>query len=355
MADDYGDLVELGFEGFDRVTDKYHDTVHDYAKAHKPKLSPFGKHGQKSHPHQDHSNQDRSHQDRANHDRAHDRANPDLPPHPEGPGQQRSHRRPPRSRYGESDSEPEREDPRRRNMSDAYGSDRRDDWRDDRYGDDRSYGEQDQNEGGYRGDGREKRSAGRDRDVPGRGRDGDWRDDGVSDKTYAPAYGASSDRGYKVGVGQQLAVTNGTQPPGAPPAQYGGAMAARGRPEPSRRGSSWSPPRRSGGDGRRNKSHSRRERSKSANGKKRAAAVILGALAGGLAGSRVKKDQPVANSVSTVLGAVVGGLGAREAEQLWDKRQGGRRTEEGGERDSRGERDGRRERRKERERDRGYD
>jgi len=114
----------------------------------------------------------------------------------------------------------------------------------------------------------------------------------------------------------------------------------------------------------------------------------MGAFAGGVAGSRFQKKQPVANSVSTVLGAIVGGLGAREAEQVWDKRKGKKRGEEahrrgeedgrdgrdsrnsrderrGDSRDGRDGRDGRDERRErdemrerrrpERERERGYD
>jgi uncharacterized protein YcfJ len=139
-------------------------------------------------------------------------------------------------------------------------------------------------------------------------------------------------------------------------------MAASRRPQPSRRGSSWSPPRKSD----RELKDKRQARSKSPNSKYRAAAVIVGALAGGVAGSRFQKDQPVANSVSTVLGAIVGGLGAREAEQVWDKRKDKKRAEDDGRdgrdgrsgRDERRERDEKRERRRperEPERERGYD
>lgn len=144
-------------------------------------------------------------------------------------------------------------------------------------------------------------------------------------------------------------------------------MAATGRPQPSRRGSSWSPPRKSdreSKDKRRNESP-RRARSKSPNSKYRAAAVIVGAFAGGVAGSRFQRNQPVANSVSTVLGAIVGGLGAREAEQVWDKRkekkqrgEDAQKWEEDDGRDGRSGRDERRdydERRERRRPERSYD
>ena len=139
-------------------------------------------------------------------------------------------------------------------------------------------------------------------------------------------------------------------------------MAAAGRPQPSRRGSSWSPPRkadRESRDRRRNESP-HRTLSKSPNSKYRAAAVIMGAVAGGVAGSRFQRKQPVANSVSTVLGAIVGGLGAREAEQAWDKRKGKNRMEGSqrrGDDDGRDDRDSRngRDERRERRRERDYD
>jgi hypothetical protein len=66
----------------------------------------------------------------------------------------------------------------------------------------------------------------------------------------------------------------------------------------------------------------------------------------------VKKSQPVANSVSTVLGAIVGGLGAREAEQAWDKRKDRRGVDES-EGEERRERRGGRERRQRRSEDEG--
>lgn len=47
--------------------------------------------------------------------------------------------------------------------------------------------------------------------------------------------------------------------------------------------------------------------------------MVLGALAGGVAGSRVKKSDPVPNTVATVGGAIFGGIAARELEQEYDK------------------------------------
>jgi hypothetical protein len=157
-----------------------------------------------------------------------------------------------------------------------------------------------------------------------------------------------------------------------PQSQYGsgsaagGASAAGARPQPSRRGSSWSPPRRS--DREVKKAVRDEPALKDSNSRKRATAMVMGALAGGVAGSRFQRKQPVANAVSTVLGAIVGGLGAGEAEQVWDKRRNQKGREQsqkrGGEdrrerRDSRNGRDGRRGRDDSRERRRdgsqGYD
>ena len=45
----------------------------------------------------------------------------------------------------------------------------------------------------------------------------------------------------------------------------------------------------------------------------------MGALVGGMAGSRVKKDQPGANTVATVGGAILGGIAGREIEQEYDR------------------------------------
>jgi uncharacterized protein YcfJ len=47
--------------------------------------------------------------------------------------------------------------------------------------------------------------------------------------------------------------------------------------------------------------------------------MVLGALAGGVAGSRVKKSDMVPNAMATVGGAILGGLAGREAEQEYDR------------------------------------
>jgi uncharacterized protein YcfJ len=47
--------------------------------------------------------------------------------------------------------------------------------------------------------------------------------------------------------------------------------------------------------------------------------MILGALAGGVAGSRVKKSDAVPNTMATLGGAILGGFAGREAEQEYDR------------------------------------
>jgi len=47
--------------------------------------------------------------------------------------------------------------------------------------------------------------------------------------------------------------------------------------------------------------------------------VVVGALVGGVAGSRVKKGDAVPNTVATVGGAIFGGIAAREMEQEYDR------------------------------------
>src|SRR5262245_8120416 len=106
-------------------------------------------------------------------------------------------------------------------------------------------------------------------------------------------------------------------PPFGYAARHEDAWATRERPLPSRqRSSSWSPRRRS--DQHRYASPPRRVRSKSPN-HHRAVATIVGALVGGVAGSRLKEGEPVPNTVSTVAGAVLGGIGAREIEKHYDR------------------------------------
>ncbi|PVH92429.1 hypothetical protein DM02DRAFT_635366 [Periconia macrospinosa] len=56
--------------------------------------------------------------------------------------------------------------------------------------------------------------------------------------------------------------------------------------------------------------------------------TIVGALAGGIAGSQVKKGEKVPNAMATVAGAVVGGFGAREAEKAIERNRDQRRREE---------------------------
>ena len=60
----------------------------------------------------------------------------------------------------------------------------------------------------------------------------------------------------------------------------------------------------------------RRRRSKSPPGKGFASSVV-GALAGGLVGNELNKG----DTLTTVAAAVIGAVGAREAEKQWDKRK----------------------------------
>jgi hypothetical protein len=52
----------------------------------------------------------------------------------------------------------------------------------------------------------------------------------------------------------------------------------------------------------------------------RIAATVGGALIGGLLGSQVQKGKKY-DMPATMLGAIAGGLGAREATEAWDKRR----------------------------------
>ncbi|KAH7561603.1 hypothetical protein BM1_02707 [Bipolaris maydis] len=101
-----------------------------------------------------------------------------------------------------------------------------------------------------------------------------------------------------------------------------------GRPAPSRRRSSWSPPRsrvRGGSESRQVRSRSRsqsRPQSQLAHddAKNRLIATIGGALVGGLAGNQVSKHNGNKyDTAATLAGAIIGGVGAREAADHWDK------------------------------------
>ncbi|KAF2638779.1 hypothetical protein P280DRAFT_519647 [Massarina eburnea CBS 473.64] len=260
-----------------------------------------------------------------------------------------------RSRYSDSESEfgkKDRENRENGNMYETYAvSGRRvGDWRDD----DRNSGpedvyEKDVEEKAYYGFTRDgRRVLVRDREViRSHSREDDWRDRGrddaytknVEQRAY---YNSPTDRGAlavrrDVSRGDELVAR-------APdPRQYGheeryeryeeSERAVRGRPRPSRRPSSWDPPRRRSAE-RRWESPPRRPRSKSPN-HHRAVALVIGALAGGLAGSKLKKGEAVPNTVATVAGAVVGGIGAREAEKVYDRHKERRRDEEWQERRAR--------------------
>jgi uncharacterized protein YcfJ len=69
--------------------------------------------------------------------------------------------------------------------------------------------------------------------------------------------------------------------------------------------------------------------------------MVVGALAGGLAGSRVKKGEGMPNTAATFIGAVVGGLGAREGGKVFNeyKERRAEKKQGKGER-SQGRRDG---------------
>ena len=73
-----------------------------------------------------------------------------------------------------------------------------------------------------------------------------------------------------------------------------------------------------------------------------------------MAGSQVKKGETVPNTAAMIAGAVVGGLGAREAEMMMDRHRGQRRSEESWRADKHEEEDDRRARRR-RDREHRYD
>ncbi|KZM23778.1 uncharacterized protein EKO05_0002518 [Ascochyta rabiei] len=93
----------------------------------------------------------------------------------------------------------------------------------------------------------------------------------------------------------------------------------RGRPAPQRRRSSWSPQRsgRERGDSRRARS---RSRSRSADKTHRIAVTVAGGLIGGLLGNQLEKGKKY-DTAATLVGAVIGGIGAREIIEQWDKRK----------------------------------
>ncbi|KAF2465264.1 uncharacterized protein BDR25DRAFT_306730 [Lindgomyces ingoldianus] len=173
-----------------------------------------------------------------------------------------------------------------------------------------------------------------------RDRDRDKREDRDRDASYASRAGdtgggvyypasSASDRAVLRGGGRAYGYLGGYQaaPRGPSPAprvaprpetsKYDGYEPyPRGRALPSRRRSfSHSPPRHS----HRLRFHSpsrQRVRSKSPS-HHRATATIVGALTGGFLGNQVNKG----STLMTIAGAVVGGLGAREAEKAYDRRK----------------------------------
>ncbi|OAG02076.1 uncharacterized protein CC84DRAFT_1220438 [Paraphaeosphaeria sporulosa] len=345
---DYGEIVELGLEGVDRFATHFHDPVVDKLSKHKPFSRSRNKRdsGPSGGPQRQERRRELPEDERPSQrpdspQRRESFPEQDLPPHPQlqvpppppgappaglpyPPYQPYPGGLPsaipvvptvPYSGVQFAAQPPRRQLPRQRSYSDPRG---------ERY-DSRSVpdniGEIDSDSDVERGPRSMYSSY-----APGRGRDDGWRDDGryervVEDREY---YGPR-------GTVQQMAVRTrdanhyqGAVTPRAPsPPDYGYAqrgyadgMAVRGRPEPRRqRSSSWSPPRRAE---RRHDSPARRKRSKSPN-HHRALAIIVGALAGGVAGSRVKKDDLVPNTMATVGGAILGGLAGREVEQEFDR------------------------------------
>ncbi|KAL5390158.1 hypothetical protein PMIN03_011862 [Paraphaeosphaeria minitans] len=371
MADDYGEIVELGFEGVDRFATHLHDPVVDTLSNYTPlsrsktKRDSGPRGGQQRQARQrELPEKEKFSPRRDSPQRRESSSEQDLPPHPQlqvpppppgappaglpyqtyrpyprGPPYP-THRpypggppypapRPcpggPRSAipavptipYPEvqfAGQPPRRQLPRQRSYSEPRG---------ERY-DNRSVadniGELDSDSDVERGPRSMYSSY-----APDRRRDDSWRDDDRYERVVEEGeyYGPR-------GTVQQVAVRTrdanrypGAVTPRAPsPPDYGYAqrgyadgMVARGRPAPRRqRSSSWSPPRR--GE-RRHESPCRRKRSKSPN-HHRALAMVVGALVGGVAGSRVKKDDPMPNTMATVGGAILGGIAGREVEQGFD-------------------------------------
>lgn len=250
MADGYDDLFELGFEGLDKFTNKYHDQVFNLAgrrhsstetkKGSKHRSAPTGR-------------RDSAQEQQRDIGRAQRRASSPTPT----------------TMYTQ--------DRRREGERDVYSSVREDDTR----------------------------------------------------YYAAPAGSVVSTRGrdpYEYPGGYQLAPRMPTPPEAEYESRRYDAVYEerrdldRRRPlPPHRRGSSYSPPRRHEHEHDRDRdrghdhSPTRRQRSKSPN-HHRVAATVVGAIAGGLISNRVSKG----STITTVAGAVVGGLGGRQAEKMYD-------------------------------------
>lgn len=263
--------------------DKFHDPCHDYIRTHGPAIPRPHRHGKKGQEGKEKGHQSQPQQTRSKHP---DEVDRDLP---------KDRERSPRSEYDD--------------QSETYapGARRDRDW-DDR--------------------GRENHQAGtRDRGFDGtqsgpvamRGRD---------------AYGYAG--GYQVAVcapivqSVVLDVDENEQPtapvPPPPPFAYAPSPYVapyddryaqdRRRPiPPRRRDSSYSPPRRH--EQRRSFTPPRQRKRSTSPNHHRVAATLVGALAGGLLGNTSDKS----NKWTTIAGAVVGGLGGRELEKVYDRRQ----------------------------------
>ncbi|KAF2730944.1 hypothetical protein EJ04DRAFT_584839 [Polyplosphaeria fusca] len=277
MADEYGDLVELGIEGVDRLTDKYHDKVYGFAAKKAPTFKQTNKHP------------------------------PPGPPPQQGKKLRSSSR-------AQRDSDQDRgladyEDERR-----MYAPERR---RDGGYDEDRQMNvDEKARYSGPNGGAIDVRDSVRDRE----------RDRyALAPRVASPPYGYD-----------------------ARPRHYEGneyEAYERGRPHASRyRAMSYSPPRH---EYREERDHSeeskhRRKRSRSPN-HHRVVATLVGALAGGLVANAVKKGDGPTGTLTTVAGAVIGGISGHKMEQEYDRHKEKRYEEEE-----------RRERREQRRRERDY-
>ncbi|KAJ4364139.1 hypothetical protein N0V83_009594 [Neocucurbitaria cava] len=276
---DYEELVELGFEGFNKVTDKYHDRAYDRLPNMKRKKK-------------------RESQDRAKAEGQSDQ-------------QQQQQRSPRQSDDNNSRprSGPPRDSPRDRGAKE-YRSDskmyspERGQERDSRGASERYY-----DNVGFNSDGPNTGA------TPPRDRDDYSKSRGFEVAPYqAPPmqpYQAPPMQPYQAPLMQPYQ--------GPPPGYYDQSRGQgdRGRPGTQRRGSSWSPPRPKKHD---RDSHKPRARSKSGDKQQRMIATVGGAIAGGFAGNQARKGKKY-DTVATIVGAIVGGMGAREASEFWDDRK----------------------------------
>jgi len=98
----------------------------------------------------------------------------------------------------------------------------------------------------------------------------------------------------------------------------------RGRPQPERRSSSWSPPRSERRDRRDHDRDDARSGSRPKDKQHRILATVGGALVGGLAANQIRKGKSH-DTAATIIGAIVGGVGAREASEFIDKKRRSKR------------------------------